>query len=349
MVKFVINKMLWLWSHFPIFSLSDDNNFATLSLDNDNEKKLRFSIINLMLGDNIVYLITLNINERLFKCFHILKLSRLSNFEITDEKLSELESSYNQHMSSLQSEELNIEYTSLCNHVQYEENRISTSENKINMYITIMLTVIPLLVAIVDINLIKELSIMAKICVVIVFYTMLNICLYLFRIMKVKKFKLSKFSELKESSDKVKMQNWQMYFNWQNLTRKANLYVSYVLNVEEWIKFLAIFGVLLVGSFSVNQNWIYTQKNIQNQQTESYVCVVQVDEMNDVYSESSQNWNIVLTDLSQNKFDNVIVLYKDDVDIDEIQIVLNEYDKQKIDYLKDTTLTSKSVKIIMED
>ena len=59
MVKLVINKFLWLWSHFPICSLSDDNNFATLSLDNENEKKIRFSIINLMLGDVIIYLFTL--------------------------------------------------------------------------------------------------------------------------------------------------------------------------------------------------------------------------------------------------------------------------------------------------
>ena len=269
--------------------------------------------------------------------------------EITNEKLSELESAYYQHMSLLQSEELNIEYVSLCNHVQCEENRISTSENKINMYMTIILTVIPLLVAIVDINQVKELSILAKLSIAIVIYTILNIGFYLFRIMKVKKFKLSKFGELKESSDKVKMQNWQMYNDWQNLKSKADLYVSYVLNVEEWIKFLAIIGVLLACIFSINPNWICTQKNMQVQQTKSYVCVVQVDEISDVYSESSRNWNAVLMDLSQNKFSNVIVLYKDDVDIDEIQIVLSEYSKQKIDYIKDKSLTSKSVKLIMED
>ena len=39
----------------------------------------------------------------------------------------------------------------------------------------------------------------------------------------------------------------------------------------------------------------------------------------------------------------------DDVDIDEIQIVLSEYSKQKIDYIKDKSLTSKSVKLSMED
>ena len=117
MVKLVINKFLWLWSHFPICSLSDDNNFATLSLDNENEKKIRFSIINLMLGDVIIYLFTLNIKERKFKWIHVLKLPQLPNFEITNEKLSELESAYYQHMSLLQSEELNIEYVSLCNHV----------------------------------------------------------------------------------------------------------------------------------------------------------------------------------------------------------------------------------------
>lgn len=349
MVKLVINKFLWLWSHFPICSLSDDNNFATLSLDNENEKKIRFSIINLMLGDVIIYLFTLNIKERKFKWIHVLKLPQLPNFEITNEKLSELESAYYQHMSLLQSEELNIEYVSLCNHVQCEENRISTSENKINMYMTIMLTVIPLLVAIVDINQVKELSILAKLSIAIVIYTILNIGFYLFRIMKVKKFKLSKFGELKESSDKVKMQNWQMYNDWQNLKSKADLYVSYILNVEEWIKFLAIIGVLLACIFSINPNWICTQKNMQVQQTKSYVCVVQVDEISDVYSESSRNWNAVLMDLSQNKFSNVIVLYKDDVDIDEIQIVLSEYSKQKIDYIKDKSLTSKSVKLIMED
>ena len=107
--------------------------------------------------------------------------------------------------------------------------------------------------------------------------------------------------------------------------------------------------MLLACIFSINPNWICTQKNMQVQQTKSYVCVVQVDEISDVYSESSRNWNAVLMDLSQNKFSNVIVLYKDDVDIDEIQIVLSEYSKQKIDYIKDKSLTSKSVKLIMED
>lgn len=53
--KKVINIFFWIWSHCPVICLSDDDYFATLKFDNIRNAHLRFSLLNIMLGDSVIY------------------------------------------------------------------------------------------------------------------------------------------------------------------------------------------------------------------------------------------------------------------------------------------------------
>ena len=54
-IKKVINIFFWIWSHCPVICLSDDDYFATLKFDNIRNAHLRFSLLNIMLGDSVIY------------------------------------------------------------------------------------------------------------------------------------------------------------------------------------------------------------------------------------------------------------------------------------------------------
>lgn len=53
-IKKVINIFFWIWSHCPVICLSDDDYFATLKFDNIRNAHLRFSLLNIMLGDSVI-------------------------------------------------------------------------------------------------------------------------------------------------------------------------------------------------------------------------------------------------------------------------------------------------------
>ena len=66
------------------------------------------------------------------------------------------------------------------------------------------MTVIPIVVALIDFGSIKDLPIVLQVMICIAVYSLLNICIYIFRTIKVHGIKKSSFSDLRESSDRKK-------------------------------------------------------------------------------------------------------------------------------------------------
>lgn len=239
-VIFIKNIFLWLWSHSPLLCLSDDKNFATLDYEKIKRKdtELRLSLLNIMLGDCVLYIITCNIDKWKPKLKHVLCLEDLDGINLTDKAIEEKTWQYEIHLQKLAQNELEIEKESLYYHIKNEKERINISLEKLNIYTTIILTVLPLLLVLVDFKKILELPFPLIISVFLIAYSLLNICIYLFRGVEVRGIKKSRFSDLRYCEQKERKILSQYYYDWQQLKYEAQLFVSIVKNLQRWIVFV---------------------------------------------------------------------------------------------------------------
>lgn len=277
----IINIIFWLWSHSPVLSLSDDDNFANLEIQNLKEGHLRFSLINIMLGDKIFYLITFDIKQRKFKLLYEISLEDMPCNRISDQQIKEIQERYREHLNNISSDDIEVERESLCYHINSEEQRIDSSITKINMYTTIMLTVLPLLLAFFDFKIVTILPIWLKICFALIVYSLINICKYIFRSIKVRKISKSSFKDLRNSENKAKEINIQYQYDWQQLKFKAQLFVSFVLNLQEWVIFVLIIAIF----FSISLSKL-------NMKTEDPVLTVDIHKIQEPNGNSTSSMRI---------------------------------------------------------
>ena len=67
---------------------------------------------------------------------------------------------------------------------------------------------------------------------------------------------MSSFKDLKESENKTKEQNWQIYYDWQQMRRKADMYVSFVKYIKVWIISVIILMLIFsIGLFFNEKNY----------------------------------------------------------------------------------------------
>ena len=206
---------------------------------------------------------------------------------LEDEKIDQIQNRFRMHIAKLLDDDLEIEKEKLLYHIEREEQRISTSVDKINIYATIILTVIPIVVALIDFGSIKDLPIVLQVMICIAVYSLLNICIYIFRTIKVHGIKKSSFSDLRESSDRKKEIVMQYQYDWQQLKYKAQLFVSFVLNLQEWVVVLLILTVGISFGVSVQDDSI-ASVDIKN--TKSIVFTMNAEEIGKPYSNSAVNW-----------------------------------------------------------
>lgn len=329
----------WLFSHSPIFAFSDDNNFGPCD-GKSNNMRLRISLINLMFGDVITYIGTYEIETKKIKLFYQL---RLSEFDFSVNYTSVTRNTYLEHLNSLNPEEIVIERESLNEHIQYEQSRIETSNQKINSYMTIILTVLPIILGVLDVNKILKASCGIKICMLIILYGVVNICAYLINTIKVRAIHRGMFKDLKESEEKDKELNLQYYFNWQHLKKQANMFVSYVINIQEWIYFVLVFSLLTCLMFGLGND----KEPYKNGKGDIYN--ISIKEMEETYSQSAIEWSDMIFKLQNNEYDKILILYKDSQEREAVDSKLSIFKKQKCIWLQDITLEENIIKIILEE
>lgn len=233
-MKQLINFLFFIWSFSPIMTLTDDNQFDEFIPFQENTegatRKWRFSFFNFKFGTTILYLLTFTKTENDF-----IKILSLTRFQLNKND-AKSEGMFRKHIAELDEKALLLEKEALCYHIQTQQDRISTSNNKINIYTTIILTIIAPLFAIQK-NQFEQLSfrIVHIVNIIIVSYSFLNICLYIFGSIKVQGILHSRFSDLRSSNEKAREIVIQYWFDWQQLVRKADSYVSYVKNLQHWI------------------------------------------------------------------------------------------------------------------
>ena len=70
---------------------------------------------------------------------------------------------------------------------------------------------------------------------------------WIFQALRVRGFYQSRFSDLKKSNDKQQEYLWQIYYDWQQYKRKADMFVSFVAYTEKWIQI--VIGLSVVNYF----------------------------------------------------------------------------------------------------
>lgn len=340
----MINVILWLWSHFPILCLSDDDNFATLNWKRikDRNTHLRFSLLSIMLGDYIVYFLTWDIKWKKMKLVHSIRLGDMEGILLTDEKIAGIQDRYKNHIADLDSNDLQIEKEKLCYHIQSEEKRIDTSIEKINIYTTIILTVLPLVLAIIDIKKITMISFPLLMSVSFMLYALLNICAYIFSAIKVQGMMKSSFADLRSSEKKDKEIVLQYQYDWQQLKYKAQMSVSFVRNLQEWVMLLLFLAVF----FSIGISYDDTNAKIQVETVNvSPIITIDIKEMDEPYSDSAIEWQLLVLDIEKERYKEVIFIVNDSQEVSFVS-ELDKYKDLEIRILRDATMKYGQLKII---
>ena len=213
----IVELFYFLWSVVPFVSITPSHDFIC--------------IFNFLLGEINIRLILVPVKNKHFKWIQATILSKQAEYQISDDKLKQLKESFINHYVSLTREECLIEKEALLRHLSDEKERINTSYSKIVAYTTIALVIVPFLM-----NWYHHISLKkVGILIILLSYSVINAFAWIFQAIRVRGLYQSRFSDLKKSGDKQQEYIWQIYYDWQQYKRKADLFVSFVGYTEQWI------------------------------------------------------------------------------------------------------------------
>lgn len=358
-IKLLLKFTLWLFSLNICPALTSDSNFGTIELNLDKPignqlKKWRLSLIQIMWGTKKFYICSFNRDfddtsdkaKYTFKFFKCISLDELFN---KNDHIKQIYDEYFTRLCSLSDEEkLSSEKESLCYHLESEKNRIDKSDNKINIYTTIALTVLPIIVSLKydSILLLMKTNIFLMLLFSLVLYYIFNFLAYLYHYIKVGSYNMSSFKDLKDEEQYYKEKLVaQYYFDYQSLKNKAEIFVSYVKNIQEMLLAALLFTVVLVCCSYVSYN---NSPNSYIGSSNSMILNIDIDSLNDPYTISS----IKLTDLKMNiqtkNADKVMVMFNKQTDVSYVKDELLIFeDSFEIQYINDDTLELGKAKILI--
>lgn len=359
----IINLILLIASWLPAFSLTKDENYGEIEIDNSvavrsQLKTWRLSLFQIMFGAYKLYILTLsrtyddNTNKVLYhpKLFKLISLKKI--FDKNDHHIEQIYNDYYMRLnnSKMTEDRLEKEKESLCYHIEYENSRIEKSDNKVNVYATIVLTLLPILLGISfdSILLLLKINLIYKAIFIISAYFAMNIVLYLFQYIKVGKYNMSRFSTLKEEQDENLTQRLvsQYYYDYQSLKNKANFFVSYVLNIQKWMEASL---TLFIIAFSYHQIYMHFSNAPKRVDTSnSIIYNMDVATLNDPYSKDSIQLTNIKKCVQMQDADMMIVIYNDQSDIGIIKSEFLIFDSSfEIQYVNDNQLEPDDIKILV--
>lgn len=337
----LLNMLLRIWAYLPVFALTDDLGFLT-SNPNGVQHKYYFSLISILFGEKKFQFMSFPIkqpNEKVV-LLRVVQLSKMETFALSEAKENELKTNYKTHYESLRDKDKNIEKEALLRHLSDQQSRIDTSYNKINAFTTIIVAVIPIAITFIDRETIISLNTLGKVIFILLVYAIVNLCAWIFQATNVRGFMRSSFSDLKVSNNMSKEQNWQIYYDWQQARRNADMFVSFVKYTKGWI----IAVIILTAIFSIGLP--FSQKTASSI-NDNQAYTIQTDQIEVTYKKSAVNWYNILAELQTGEYKKIFVLYNE-ADLANIKEQLNRFEQQEIIWVSDDTLNKNEIKIILE-
>lgn len=352
MINGIIDFLLAVWGHLPVLALTDETIFANVSATKIKDGHLRISIFNLLFGRFAIQICSwpiINTENRKFQFVYKQRIDNQPDYSLTDEKLQQLKENYWKHMDSLANngDDLLIEREALRNQLQISESRIQGSISKTNIYMTIVLAVIPLLLTRVDWKGLFYTKAHILFVVLLLGYSVLNLLLFIFEGLKVRGQFRSKFQDLKNSEKKAKQLNWSYYFDWQHSKRSADMLVSYTWNCQEWIIGILILSVILSIMVSYSKGTNYQDKGIQKDYVDN-VITIDTSQLNEVYGQDIAKMHQLQSAIADHQISSVFILYGSEKSCDVVKQYFSVYGKLNKRFLYDADIKEGTIKIIME-
>lgn len=335
------NLLLTIWALCPIMALTDDTCFLS-SKSTDSNHKYRFSIVNLLLGECQFQFLSFQIEDSRLK-FQIYRFSRMSDmniFSISEEKLSDLRVRFENHYGTLSDSDIQLEREALLRQIQTQQARQNISNSKINTFTAVVLVLLPLLITRIDWSVLHSLQKLEQLILLLLAYSIVNICFWLFQSLKVRGYCISSYSDLKVSINKNRMFNWQLYYDYQQQRRESDKQVSFVSYVYEWLICTVVLSLLYTMLH-------FTAKPTITSVSEYQVYTFSVNTMDIAYDHSAVEWAKIMYQLQTDQYQEVVIL-SNQADCSELSKTLEKFTHQKIEWLPDPTLESDTVKIILE-
>ena len=334
---------LFIWAYIPIFALTDDLSFLAAN-KGATQHEYYFSIISILFGEKKIQFFSFPIKQPGKKMiwFRIKKLSDMDAFNLTTVKANQLKIGYTKHYDELSTDiDKDIEKEALLRHLSDEQSRVDISYNKMNAFTTIVVAVIPIAIALVNWDAIFSLNLLGIFIFIWLIYANVNLCAWIFQAINVRGFMASTFGDLKKSTEKQKEQTWQIYYDWQQSIRKADMYVSFVMHTKIWIVTVIILTII----FSVFLP--FGKKSMPALTSENDVYTLDTNLIESTYDKSAADWYLILAKLQTDKYSQVVILYNK-VEDNNFAEKLKKFQNQKITWMLDNTLQKNQIKIILE-
>ncbi|MDU1604718.1 MAG: hypothetical protein E6845_17310 [Clostridium sp.] len=303
-LNIIIKYIMFLISYSPIFCLSDDKNFGS---NEDGIKdfisRIRLSLLSLNLGAYKYYFISIKKNNG-FKFIHVINLEKY--FVISDvenNRLRLLQANYLNTAVNLDNDKEFLSYL-----LSNENGRQNVAFSKINIYSGIMLALVPLLLIFFKLETLLKAAVLVKILTFILVYLMLNVICLIFQFSKVSEMSREKYSDLKQSSDKEKSLIKAYYLDWQHLKKEADSAVSFVKNIEKYIKGLILLSILIVSFNYMNE----IRNSYSSKATLNSIVEINVDSLEKKQKEEVNKINSINEQIADKRVIQVIILYNND-------------------------------------
>lgn len=303
-LNIIIKYIMFLISYSPIFCLSDDKNFGSNEEGiKDFINRIRFSLLSLNLGAYKYYFISIKKNNS-FKFIHIINLE--SYFVVSDterNRLSLLQENYLNTATNLDNDKEFLSYL-----VANENGRKNVAFSKINIYSGIMLALVPLILIFFKLETFLKAPVLVKIFTLLLVYLLFNVICLVFQFSKVSGMSRETYSDLKQSANKEKSLIKAYYLDWQHLKKEADGAVSFVKNIEKYIKGIILLSILIVSFNYIHDIWnTYSSKTNVNS-----IVEINIDGLEKKQQEEVDKINLLNEKVVDKHFIKVIILYNND-------------------------------------
>lgn len=234
--------MIALSSMSPIFCTSDDSNFHSLNLKKHKDmSEYRFSLFYIGFGRIKLYIIT--------RCKGKLEFHHILDLENYTRKVSKTTiHSYERHLRQNMNNGTVNEIEFLKYSIEEEKNRLDLSYTKIGSCLTISSIIIPLFITFLAQNIqliFRANSLLYFAILAVIAYNSINFYLMVHSSHSVHSYHLSSFKGLKSDNSQNNLAK-SYYINWQEMQSKADLFVSYTMNIQRYFNFLFFYTISFI-------------------------------------------------------------------------------------------------------
>lgn len=299
-----IKYIMFLISYSPIFCFSDDSKFGS-NEDGTRDfiNRIRFSLLSLNLGKYKYYFISIKKNNR-FKLIHVINLENYYFINNTEkDRLKLLQENYLNTAVNLDNDKEFLSYL-----LSNENERKNVAFSKMNIYSGIILALIPLILIFFKLETLLKASVVVKIFTLILVYLILNVICLIFQFSKVSGMSRETYADLKQSANKEKALIRAYYLDWQHLKKEADSAVSFVKNIDKYIR-----GIILLSTLVVSFNYMHDICNSYSSKAAiNSIVEINIDSLEKKQQEEVDKINLLNEQIVDKHVMKVIILYNND-------------------------------------